>query len=273
MEDNGFILDTMTWSFSRLESFYTCKFGWKKKYIDCEEGENNAFASYGTLVHQMLQEYSEGQLDAFDMVDEYENRFDTAVPESFPPNKFVDLRESYYNKGRQYFETFTGVFDDAHEVLGVEKKVNFEIAGKPFVGYIDLLVKDPDGKVTVADHKSATAKFNKRDGKPAKSFADKMLSYRRQLYLYCKALIDEGIKPDYLCWNFFNDGIMYTILFNQEEYEEAIQWAEDTIKLIEEETEFEPTCSDYYCRNICDFRNNCEHCVRENWTGEEHYEP
>lgn len=270
MEDNckEFIISTFTWSFSRLESFYTCKYGWKKKYIDCEEGEGNAFSSYGSLCHRLLQDYSNGVLDAFDLASQYEERFDPEVPERFPPNKFVDLRQSYYEKGLRYFESFAGILPMDYEVLGVEKKVDFEIAGKPFVGYIDLLAKTEDGSIVVIDHKSANSKPN-RNGKPAKSFAAKMLMYQRQLYLYCKALIDSGIKPDYLCWNFFNDGYTHMIPFDQKDYDEAIQWAEDTIRLIEEETEFEPRIEYFYCHYLCDYKNACEHCVWENWSEDE----
>lgn len=264
MEDNSndFILDTMTWSFSRLESFYSCPYGWKKRYIDCESGESNAFAEYGTLAHKLLEEYSKGEIDGFDLATEYEDRFDDAVQYDFPPNKFVDMRETYYNKGLRYFEEFDGILPEEYEVLGVEKKVNFEIADKPFVGYIDLLVKTADGKIGVVDHKSASAKF-KRNGEPAKAFAEKMLMYKRQLYLYCKALIDGGLQPDFLCWNFFNDQYVYKIPFSQEEYDEAIAWATETIRLIGEEENWEPVCDFYYCHYICDSRNDCEYCIWE----------
>lgn len=270
MEDNckEFIISTFTWSFSRLESFYTCKYGWKKKYIDCEEGEGNAFAEYGTLMHSLLESYLKGETDVFDLATQYEERFDPEVPSRFPPNKFVDLRQSYYEKGLNYFESFTDVLDEPYEVIGVEKQVRFEIAGKPFVGYIDMLVRDSDGNILMLDHKSASSKFNKKNGKPAKSFEDKMLSYRRQQYLYCKALIDEGIRPAYLCWNFFNDGIVYRIPFDETEYQEALRWAELTIALIEAETDFDPIECNYYCKNICDYRHACEHCTWENWGGE-----
>lgn len=272
MEDNSFILDTMVWSYSRLSSFDNCKYAWKRHYIECEQEENNAFAEAGTLAHSLIERYSKGELDAFDMADEYENSFDDAVPDRFPPNKYVDLRQSYFEKGMKYFESFTGVLPTDYEVLGVEKKVEFEIAGKPFVGYIDLLVRDEDGSIICVDHKSSSIKLLKT-GKPSKSCAEKMLGYQRQLYLYCKALIDDGIKPDFLCWNFFNDGVLYKIPFDETEYNEAIRWAEETIKTIEAETEFEPRIDFYYCHNLCGYRHNCEHCVWENWSEDEHYEP
>lgn len=264
MEDNSFILDTMTWSYSRLASFDTCKYAWKRHYIECEEEENNAFAEAGTLTHGLLERFSKGELDAFDLAAEYEKNFDEAIPDNFPPNKYVDLRRSYYEKGMRYFESFTGVLPTNYDVIGVEKRVDFEIAGKPFVGFIDLLVRDEDGAIICIDHKSSSIKLLKT-GKPSKGCTEKMLGYQRQLYLYCKALIIGGIKPDYLCWNFFNEGVIYKIPFDDKEYEEAIRWAEETISTIESETEFGPHEDYYYCHNICGYRHSCPYCVWERW--------
>ena len=42
----------------------------------------------------------------------------------------------------------------------------------------------------------------------------------------------------------------------KEDYDEAIKWAEDTIKLIENETEFLCNPDAYYCWNLCSQRNN-----------------
>lgn len=254
--DYSFILDTMTWSFSRLESFYTCPYAWKRKYIDCEKGENNAFASYGTLCHSLLEQYLNGELGAFDLAGEYERRFDAEVPEDFPYNKYTDLKESYFYKGLNYFSEFVDLIDCDYDVLGVEKKVEFNIDKYPFVGYIDALIRNSNGEVIILDQKSASLSWCK-NGKPAKKSLEKMQMYKRQLYLYSKALIDTGIKPKYLCWNFFNDMKIYQIEFDEKDYKEALEWALHTIQLIEKETEFEQQEDYYFCRNICDYRNDC----------------
>lgn len=260
MKDSGyqFILDLMTWSFTRLESYYQCKSAWKRKYIDCERDRSeNAFAQYGSVAHKVLEEFLKGEIGLFDMVDEYNNLFNDEITERFPYNKSVNLAESYYNKGLKYFEEFTDVFPGIDEVLGVEKKINFNIENYSFVGFIDVLAKNKDGKVVVCDHKSASIKF-KKNGEPQKRAAEKMEMYKKQLYLYCKALIDDGIQPDILCWNFFNDQNVYMIPFDQKEYEDTIKWAVDTIHLIEQEENFDTHDDFYFCHNICEFRRSCE---------------
>ena len=46
----------------------------------------------------------------------------------------------------------------------------------------------------------------------------------------------------------------------QEEYEEAIQWAKDTLELIENEKEWRPNPDYYYCNYLCGQRNHaCEY--------------
>lgn len=255
MEDNSFIIDSMRWSFSRLEQYYTCPYSWKKGYIDCDEKEGNAFASYGSLCHILLQEYEEGKLDIFDISQEYENRFNEAIPEDFPPNKFVNLRDSYFNKGQTYFDNLDLDLSE-YEILGIEREVNFEIYNKPFVGYIDLLLRDKDGKIIVVDHKSASIKINK-NGQVAKGSAEKMETYKKQLYLYSMPIIEEYGHVDILRWNLFNEQKWYEVPFDQKEYENTIQWAKDTIKMIEWEEEWRPDPEMYKCNFICDFRHSC----------------
>jgi len=262
MRDDLFIINTMTWSYSRLESFYNCKAAWKRKYIDCEDGDDNAFAQYGSASHKVLERYLKDEIGMFEMADEYDKLFGEYITEDFPYNKTADLAESYYYKGRKYFEEFTEVFPCMKDTLGVEMKLNFEIDHYQFVGYIDLLATDNDGNLIVVDHKSATSKF-KKNGEPTKAFAEKMEGYKRQLYLYCKALIDQGMHPDYLCWNFFNDQKVYKIPFDFEEYKKAIEWAINTIHLIENEELFEEHEDFYFCHNICEFRRSCTYGIQE----------
>ena len=52
--------------------------------------------------------------------------------------------------------------------------------------------------------------------------------------------------------------------FNKEYYDESIQWAEDTLKLIEAEKEWLPNnSSSYYCNYLCGQRNNaCEYKIK-----------
>ena len=256
-EEDKFIVDNFTWSFSRLESFYQCPLAWRRTYIDCDPKCSNACAEYGSCVHKILEEYENGELDIFDLSDEYDRRFAEEIVTDFPSNQYSDLRESYYLKGQKYFEEIDLPIDDM-DILGVEEKVNFVIDDKPFVGFIDLRYRDKDGNLILMDHKSANIKFNK-NGTISKSSQEKMKMYKRQQYLYTTPFIEAGEKIDFLEWNFFNNQKIYRIPWNEKEYKEARSWAIKTIELINQEELWFPNTDWYFCVNLCDHRDDCEY--------------
>ena len=279
MEDElDFLLDTMTWSFSRLNSFYNCPYEWKLRYIDCNKSENGFFGEYGSLIHKILEKYEKGELSLFELNDYYEEHFSENVPHDAPPNKYVDIKQSYYEKGLDYFNNID-LDLDKYEVLGVEKEVRFQIAGKDFVGYIDLLLKEKEtGKIIILDHKSASIKILK-NGKVSKSDQEHVREFIQQLCLYAIPIIEEYGHVDELWWNLFKDKNWLKMPFNKEDYDEAIQWAEDTLKLIETEKEWLPNnSSSYYCNYLCGQRNNaCEYKIKlysnKNDVNDEYYNP
>jgi hypothetical protein len=277
-EDYGWLIDGMRWSFSRLNSFYeNCRHEWKEVYINCADKDQNFFAEYGSFIHELLEGYCKGDISIFELSQVYEDGFVEAIPHDAPPNKYVDIKQSYYDKGLDYLDNIDLDLEN-YEVLGVEKKVEFEIDGKPFVGFIDLLLKNKkDGKITILDHKSASIKILK-NGNISKSDQEHFLSFKRQLYLYSLPIIEEYGEVDYLEWNMFKDRKHIKIDWNKEDYEEAIKWASNTIKLIEKEKEWNPNPDFFYCNYLCSQRNNCcpykpTPIPKEKTIDEEYYNP
>ena len=45
--EDSFVIGTMTYSFSRLNSYFTCPYEWHRVYVDCYDKENSAMAQYG----------------------------------------------------------------------------------------------------------------------------------------------------------------------------------------------------------------------------------
>ncbi len=258
--ENLFIIDNFTWSFSRLNSFYNCQYEFYLRYIQCNKSATGFFSQFGTLVHDILEKYAKGELSIFEISQYYEDNFDTYVTEPAPPNKFVDLRESYYEKGLDYLNNIDLILDD-YEILGVEKEVKFKVKDYDFVGYIDLLLKDKKtNKITILDHKSASIKILK-NGNISKSDLDKFEDFKKQLYLYAKPILAEYGRVDYLKWNLFKLRDYIEIPFNQQEYNKTFKWAEETINLIENEVMWLPNNKNtFYCNFLCGQRNNaCEY--------------
>lgn len=253
---NEFIIDNMLWSFSRLNSFYNCPYEWYEKYIMCQYGDTNFFSEFGTCCHETLEKYAKGQISLFEISETYEKEFEKTVRCDAPVNKYVDIKQSYYDKGLDYFDNIDLNLDD-YEVLGVEKEVRFKIDDKDFIGYIDLLLKEKEtGKIIILDHKSASIKFLK-NGNVSKKDQARVREFIRQLQLYSIAVIEEYGHVDELWWNLFKDRNWLKINWTKEDYDEAVKWAKDTIELIKNEKEYPcNNTSYYYCNYLCSQRNN-----------------
>lgn len=253
--EDKFIIDNMLWSFSRLNSFYTCPHEWHEKYIMCQYGENGFFGEFGSCCHTVLEKYAKGEISLFEISQEYEKEFRNTVVHDAPPNKYVDIKQSYFDKGMDYFDNID--FDlDKFEILGVEKEVRFKIDDKDFIGYIDLLLREKDtGKIIILDHKSASIKFLK-NGNVSKKDQAHVREFIRQLQLYAVPVIEEYGKVDELWWNLFKDQNWLKLPWTQEDHDEAIKWAKDTISLIENEKEYKCNPDYYYCWNLCSQRLN-----------------
>jgi hypothetical protein len=255
-------IDNMVWSYSRLSAFEHCKYEFYLQYIigDDDEylSEGNFYAESGLFVHDILARIMGGEIAKEDAVDYFIDNFDD--------NVFYRTRQSTmdstFEKCATYFaeEDFGWLKD--YEIVGVEQNVNFTISGYKFTGFIDLLLKDKDGHYIILDHKSSEYPFMKKGGvkkKSEKQFAE----YKRQLYLYAYAVHElYGEYPIRLAWNHFKDGgQIATIPFEQEEFENAIDWALGTISDIENEEDWEGKDDFFYCHNLCNFRHSCEYNI------------
>lgn len=278
-----FLISLMVWSFSRLNSYFHCPYEWKMKYLFGRYGIGSAMAQFGGYIHEILEKYFKGELGIFELPIYYEDHYKENVTLPFPPNSYVDLAEKYYQQGLEFFENFTEhelaseTFSEKYEILGVEKEVKFEYEGYKFIGYIDLLLRDKsDGKLIILDHKSAALKILK-SGKIGKSDLGHFEEFKKQLYIYSHAIIQEfgpgSVKS--LKWNLFRLGTTYEIPWKEKEYKDAMRWAIHTIESIENDTEWntvdEITMAmmdgkypPFYCMNLCSQRDVCpykEECL------------
>lgn len=270
MSENDFILDSMTWSFSRLSSYYQCPYEWKLRYIDCIPKEDSFFGQYGSFIHKILELYAKGEIDFFDICNYYGEHYNEEIYISAPYNAYTDIAENYYKKGYDYVCNLSP-FCENFEILGVEKEVKFQIENFDFVGYIDLLLRDKvSGEITILDHKSASLKF-KKNGEIAKISREHFKNFKRQLYLYSKPVIEEYGHVDSLSWNLFNIQKTVAINWDKDEYTEAIDWALNTIYKIKEAQDFQCNPDFYYCRNLCSVRN-AGICEANQVSGEERSE-
>ncbi|MPM14176.1 hypothetical protein SDC9_60536 [bioreactor metagenome] len=255
--DNSFVLDGIRWSYSSVNSYHQCPRQFKLSYIDALPRVDNAFSDWGSFMHYLLEQYFKGKLEFFELSQLYVRDYKKNIKCTFPPNKYVNLNESYYNKGKEYLDNFDGDFDDC-EVLAVEQKVKLDINGRPFVGVIDLVLKKPDGSICITDHKSKSKMKNKTE----------LTEYLRQLYLYSLWVKRQyGEYPSELIFNMFRAGNKIVHSFVEDELNAAVEWFTATIDSIYRDTEFVAKSDSFFCNHLCGVRHHCSYS--DDYDGEE----
>jgi RecB family exonuclease len=241
------------YSFSKLSSFHQCKYGYYLTYIAKEKGIENAFSQYGTFVHGLLERYETGELEVYELCDEFIKGYSDNVTFAFPPNRFVDLRESYFKDGVAYLENFDGF--DEYEILAVEDEFLEDVDGDfNLKGFIDLVLRDSDGGITIIDHKSKAKFASKQEQK----------RYARQLYVYSLRVLRRwGVYPKKLIFNMFRKQKTVEIDFNEADYDESVSWMKSTVSEIRNCKSWNASPDEFMCNHLCNHREGCEFKVKK----------
>ena len=247
-------------SFSSVKLFEQCPYAYYLKYILRQKGDNNFFSQAGSAMHKVLELLASGNLkldDAIKKFDELWNGVDSSeVKQSIAENAYWSYIE--------YLGGLTGHELDKYNVLMTEGEVRFTRNGNDFVGFIDLLLQEKDtGDLIIVDHKSHKKLLGK-NGKPLKSEINTLRDYKRQLYIYSTPIIEKYNKtPSKLVWNHFKSGDLTVVPFDWDEYREAWDWATELIDRIMSEEFFENKEDYFFCKNICNYRHDCEYLEEE----------
>ncbi len=246
------LLRTMTWSFSRLNSYRQCPCAWYLHYLMEEEEEECFYSSFGSFCHELIARFYTGELTRDELLPEFLQGFSLRVLGERPS---ADAERKYLDQGAEYFENFE---EFPLETVFVEQKKDFQVGNVKMTGIIDYLGRDSDGGLILVDHKSADLKARSTNGKRRAS-DQKLDDTLRQLYLYGTAVRDAfGEFPKELWLNCFRTGNLIREPFDEGKYEEAARWAEETVEKICRDSDFLPTDDYYYCRWICGVRHACD---------------
>lgn len=257
-EYTSVILDGTTFSYSNLTAFETCPKMWFFKYIrQTKDQTNNAYAQWGSLIHAAYKKYYSGEKTKAELITDYIADYENKVSEPFP----FGAGDKYYSDGVDIISHF---LPTDYEIVALEQKFNFWIAGHKFVGYIDMIVRTPDDEYIIIDHKSKSAFSNEKEKQ----------KYLRQLYLYSMYIKENYYKyPKALVFNMFRTGEQIVEEFKEKKYFATIAWAATLIdemyqteyfidKVLKKYTaadksidDFEKT--DWFCNQLCGLRLIC----------------
>lgn len=185
------------WSWSKMNTYMTSKFEYLLKYIlkSKEDRCDSCYTTLGTICHDTLEKFYEGEIKYEDMIDNYNDGFTTAI--TIADLKF-NRSDAEKNKsiGEKYNENLVHFFKNhvpyKHKLL-VEKPIVVNINGNVFIGYIDGSYKDDDDFYTILDFKSSSI------------YTGKTLEENSgQLTIYGIGLHQMGIPLDKIrcCFNF-----------------------------------------------------------------------
>lgn len=236
-----------------------------KHYFENERGIAPAqgISEFGTLCHSVLERYGKGELAEFELLDTYEKEYPTAVEHStvmqMSQQYSRDMGQRYYQDGYEFFKNFEGLGNLTF--VDTEKSFTLPVDDFFLTGKIDAVMRDDKGNLVLVDYKSK---------KVFKSLTEQY-EYARQLYVYAFAAHElYGEWPTKMGFLHFRTGEWTWIDFNDKDYEDTLQWCKDTVKLIENETEWgysndrDKHGFSFFCWNFCDVGENCPHREEEN---------
>jgi len=140
-------------SATSLRTYRTCPQKWKLKYVDGHEEEDRPFFNLGRAVHAALEAFYDGRVSGPPPLEEVLEAF----REEFDPEAYPDEEERERRRAdglrmvREFYEKHAGDFRPA---LAVEKQLQFDVEGVPFVGYVDRIDRTGDDRLRIVDYKT-----------------------------------------------------------------------------------------------------------------------
>jgi|TARA_R110001606_G_scaffold74928_3_gene173678 hypothetical protein len=183
-------------SYSELRIHSECPYKWYLQYVKNISGfTGNVYTAFGTAIHSVCEQSALKKLELEDFPLHFDKEFlvELMKLDEKPKNKMiVDMRE----QSRGIFDKIAPALEEmfpGYEVYSSEEAIYEPITELKFErflkGFIDVVLKTPDGKYHILDWKSCSW------GWDAKKKADKMVGY--QLTLYKKFFCEKhDIEPE-----------------------------------------------------------------------------
>ena len=174
-------------SYSELKNWNFCPFYHKLTYLDgLQSFKGNEYTAFGTAIHdvcekKLLQEqvevselFVERFKDSLKKLENDEVEFNIERAKEMVPQGIAILQE-VDDALQNYFGEFEVVSSEEKLMVPIDESINFK-------GYIDAVVKTPDGKYHIVDWKTTSWGWNSRRR------SDPITTYQLTLYkhFFCK---------------------------------------------------------------------------------------
>lgn len=244
------LLEDKVWSYSSISTYDDCPYKFFLKYIKAYKEDDMFYASYGSFMHKLIENFYRGLMTKQEMLDAFLTGFSTCVKGERPKQTIV---ENYIHCGVEYLSGFEPF---PYKMVAVEKKIRFKVNGIEMVVIIDY-IGEKDGELYIVDNKSRNLKPRRADGKRTKNDED-LDHMLRQLYLYAEAVRQEyGRLPKALCFNCFKNKTFIVEAFNEDAFRATLDWATGRVNVILDADDFYPNWEFFSCTYICGVSRHC----------------
>jgi putative RecB family exonuclease len=252
-------------SYSSIACYLQCPLKWRFHYIDQIPEEFVATSLvFGHAIHESVAAFLNSSLSGENLTpDEMLMVYLNAWRESNGVEircSNGDTEEKLLKKAQDLLTLWHGAQDGMTEVLGVEEEFSLDMEEltdypsldiPPLIGYIDHIVKQPDGSITLIDLKTAARK-------PSQFQTDQNL----QLTAYSLGAAALGFNPDeltlrldYLLKGAQPDLVSFETTRTEEERQRFVKMVTRVWKGITNSVFFPKT--DWYCRSSCGYQSQC----------------
>jgi len=242
------------YSHSRLESFKWCKQAYKAKYVDkiYPDMPRSMELFLGDLVHRSLEwlyhVVKDRNVELDDLIEHFINNWKNEF------GKDIRIRngeaQEYHDKGVKFLINYYMRYRPfEEETVAIEKSIlfNLDSEGKYKVrGFIDRLVKLPDGTIEVHDYKTS-----KRPKTQREADSDWQLAF---YHLGIMDTLEEGAKVN-LIWHFLANNIKVQSSRTDKQLEDLKKEVLEFITKVENNTSW-PACKKPWCDWCAYVENN-----------------
>lgn len=181
------------YSISRIDTINNCLQCAYRTYILKEKGRPNVYASAGSVIHEILENITNGKATEKDLLPgvrmELENL--EALGIEFPKDRNGEdsIKANWIANMESFCKTYVA---PKNKKLTTEELFLYTTPnGHSLCGYIDLQMENKDGSISIYDYKSSTMYQG-----------DDLKSHARQLILYALGKEQEGKKVKQAAWIF-----------------------------------------------------------------------
>jgi acetone carboxylase gamma subunit len=185
------------WSWSRVNCTHNSLYEYFLKYI-AHEKEDRADSIYtvtGGISHDIIEKFYSGEITKEQMLEEFEDGWVTAFDISelkfnrSDSEKNNDIADKYYKNLEHFFKNHTVLKNK----VALEQFITIKIGDEYYQGYIDALTTDDEKNYVIIDWKTSSIYV----GEKAKNECG-------QLVMYAMGLHQKGIPYEKIriCWNF-----------------------------------------------------------------------